>query len=109
MPTIDIPIKQVMRSGVADEAAVAATNDMAIPDNDGLVVLEVANPTGGTLTVSFAPAATFGGFGLESLDVDIPSSATRWIGPFPPAVFNQTDGTVAVSAETGLTLRGLRI
>ena len=99
----------VERTGVSPETLTDADAEMFISANDGLVVVEVYNPTGGALSVSASPTAQVGGMDLADVTVSVPAGATRWIGPWPPAVFNETDGSVTFSAATGLKLRGLRI
>jgi hypothetical protein len=108
-----IPITQASQSvdgGTIVEAFIDAVDPMSIPSNDGLVTLEVYNPTGGDLSFSFAPSASPYGRTLSPEAVVIAAGETRVIGPFPPTLYNQTDGTVSCGAEfAGLKVRGTRI
>jgi len=55
----------------------------------GPVILEVANGSGGAITVTVLPSFEAAGLELEPLEVSVPASGTREIGPFPPAIFAQ--------------------
>ena len=106
----DINVTQVTRSGVTLPDQITSTGaDLTLPSNDGNVIVEVENPTGGSLTVTFVTTATVGGQALADLSVSISSGATRWIGPLPPALYNDAFGAVTVQAASGLKLRALRI
>lgn len=97
------------RDGVAPAAQTAGAADLTLDANDGLALVEVSNPTGGDLTVTFAPTATVNGLSLSGSAKTVPAGATRWFGPFPPSLFNAEDGSVAVDADAGLLLRAIRI
>ena len=109
MTTIAIPITAMTRVGHELATPVAGTPDMGIPSNDGLVVVCIENPTGADLTATFVPTATYAGIALSNVVVTIGAGQTIWVGPWPPALFNEDDGSVSVSAASGLLLNGLRI
>ena len=97
--------------GTTKPAASAAdnTNGNSLPYNDGHVVVEVNNPTGGALSVTFGIPGSVGGFGITQDTVSVAAGATKLFGPFAPAVFNQADGTVAIDAAAGLTLNAIHV
>lgn len=108
-----IPITQASSPanlGTVAEPFADAVDDMVIPANDGLLILELYNPTGGDLTFSFAPSASPFGMTLSPEQVTIAAGETRIFGPFPPAVYSQDDGTVQCgTTDVGLKVRGSRI
>lgn len=69
-----------------------ATNDMYLTSNDGLVLLEVYNANASSQTVQFelAPGVARGLSLTSAYQTEtITASATRVLGPFAPAMFNQ--------------------
>mgnify|MGYP001580340906 CR=1 FL=1 len=106
----DIPVTTVTRDGVALATAVAGTGAaQALPANDGNVLLEAVNGTSGSLTVTVTPQATVGGLALATVSVVVPANATRYLGPWPPAVFHAANGAAVISAPSGLSLRALKL
>lgn len=105
----DIPIRELTIEGEQLYTGVAGSGSLVIPNNDGLVMLEVTNPTGGNLNVTITPSATIGGMSLSPTVVVCPANLVTWVRCLPPAIYNQPNGTVLVSAPSGLTLRGIRI
>lgn len=108
---MDIPVLDVTRAAVTALPAQATSTGAALllQENDGNVILEVNNPTGGSLVVSFVPQATVGGATFATTSLTVAAGATGWAGPWPPAVFNNSDGAVVVQAASGLKLRGARV
>lgn len=103
-----VPVTYLTAEGVALEPALAATGNDLIEDNDGLLVVEVENPTPGALVCRFVATYSVGGMALPNRIVTVPAGETRWVRPLPPAFFNDAGGDVAVDADVGLLLRGLR-
>ncbi len=73
------------------------------------MIVCIQNPTGDDLDATFVSTATYSGISLTDVVITVPAGETHWAGPWPPALFNELDGSVSVSAETGLLLSGLRI
>lgn len=105
-----IPILLVTRDGAPLPAAITSDGTaQTIEDNDGNVAIEVQNPTGGDLTISVKRTSVYpDGDAAEPKVSTISASTTEWVGPWPPAVFNDDSNRVTVTAATGLKLRGLR-
>lgn len=104
-----IPVLDVERSGEEAVTYADGAAEMTLPANDGLVIVEIYNPTAGSLTATFATTATLGGMTLSDQAVTVPAGKTYMAGPWPPAVFNDDRGNVSVAADAGLQLRGYRI
>lgn len=98
----------VTRTGVAPTAnAVAASDTFA---NDGRTILIVENGSGGELTVTLVTQGTVDGAAIADKTVTVANGATKAIGPFPPTVYNDSDGDVTVqyNATSSVTAMCLR-
>jgi hypothetical protein len=113
MPRVEIPIVQITRAGVAPAAQVTgdATNDHYLAWNDGGVVLEVGNvDAGASHAATVITPGSVDSLAVADLTITVPASATRYAGPFPPAIYNQSDGTVQIDADgTNLRFRAFAI
>jgi hypothetical protein len=61
--------------------------------NTGKEFIVIVNANTQTITATFVTAATYGGFEISDVDVDIPASTTYLVGPFNTSIFNQKSGT----------------
>ena len=108
-----IPVTQVTPSGVEPAAQIAGdtTNNNVIEANDGDVILEVVNSDSEAAhAVTISTPRTVGGINVEEDTVTVAASSTKWIGPFPPQVFNQSNGSVNVNpAHNKLKFRAFRV
>lgn len=101
--------QQIVRSGLATSLAAAdAANGMYFPNN-GSCYLHVKNAGGGACTVTISNAPNIGpdGLAVTARTVVVPATTgDSKIGPFPPNVYNQADGSVYVdfSTATGVTV-----
>lgn len=64
--------------------------------NSGNSFVVVANGAGAPINVTIQTPAVVLGEPVAERVVSVTNGTTAWIGPFPPATFNQTDGTVYV-------------
>ena len=88
-----------------------ATNDHYLTGNDGLVELEVVSTDVGAQTVTVHYAATAPVPGTPEV-VSVPAGATKVLGPFSPALFNQNaagDVYFDPSVSSTLDFRARRI
>lgn len=104
----DIPITELTREGVELAPAIAASATDTIVGNDGLLVVEIENPTGAPLVCEFEAQVEMAGVAYPALEVTVPANTTVWVRPLPPVLYNDTSGDVIVHGATGLLLRGLR-
>lgn len=115
-----IPTAEITRAGVTCGAAASGsevagdpTNGMYFAGNDGLLFLDVRNTSGTTAySVSFVVAATVDGLTVPVVTVSLAANARRLFGPFPPSLYNQSDGTVSVNIQAAgspLKLRAYRM
>ena len=102
-----LPVTDVTTAGVTPPAQVngdVTGNILAF--NDGKVWLEVISSDAGAQTVTVVtPGAVGGSYAIADLSVAVPAGATRLIGPFPPNIFNQADGTVTITPSVNTTLK----
>lgn len=98
----------ITRAGVLDTgtAGQAAGHKFT---NDGKVFIRVVNGNGAaTRYITIKTPRTVDGLDVDELTVTVGTSATVFIGPFPPATFNQTsDGMVYMdyqATESDLTI-----
>jgi len=95
-----------------DLAGVAAAGGGDTFVNDGKTIFVVKNGGGSGITVTFVTPVTVDGLAVTDLAATIGAGATRAIGPFPPAWYNDTGvagGVVSVtySGVTSVTVQPL--
>lgn len=107
MPRTAIPITKVTDAGVAAPAQTNSdlTNGQYLAFNDGRVILEVISTDAGAQTVTIETPGTVGDLTVSDRVIAVPAGATRVIGPLPPAVYNQADGTVNVNPSVNVNLK----
>jgi hypothetical protein len=78
--------------------------------NDGRTFLE-ARTAGTASTVTITTPNSIGGLGIADQTVVLAATATAMIGPFPPALYNDSAGNVGLSynGTAGLTLGVFRL
>jgi len=106
-----LTVQEIVRAGLTPVLAAANTDGSYIP-NDGRVFLQVKNTNGAAVTVTIDTPGSVDGNAIANLAVIIPlTSGDKLIGPFPPAIYNQSDGTIKVtfSAVTDVTIGAFRI
>lgn len=114
MARTDLTVQQVARPGL--NPAYTAGNGSgghSIP-NDGRVFIHVKNGSGAPINATLQTPVTVddqAALAVSDLVVAVPASGERMIGPFPPALYNQSDGKVYLdfSAVTSVTVAALRL
>ena len=109
MPETEITLSRFTRSGLdmvgADAAFVVDDGDgLLLLRNDGLMVIVATGP--GQLTIH--KGANVGDATFEPDEHTLGSNPTGF-GPFPPALYNDSSGNVAISADANVQVYGLRI
>lgn len=79
--------------------------------NNGNIILRVENGSGAPITVTVISQATISGLAVADAAVAIPAGEFRFIGPFPPSLFNDANGKAQItySGVTSLTVEVLDI
>lgn len=110
------PTAVIPNAGIADPAGTAsvagAGNGFSLPyQGKKLVLLRVTNASGGSGTVSVLagsqPSAIASGQG--GLTDTVANAATRWLGPFESARFQQPDGSLAIETSVVMTVAAFSI
>lgn len=96
----EMTVQNILIDGVV-KAALAAANDDDTFDNDGKTFLEVANASGGDLTITVSGQVQLQHNVSADRVIVVPTAETWKIGPFPERFYN-TDGAneVAVNYST---------
>jgi hypothetical protein len=84
--------------------AAAAGGDQFL--NTGREVIYLKNASGGSITVTLAPAGTPGGLAFATHNVVLTAATEKIIGPFDPQWYSSIAGIVAISynSVTSLTV-----
>lgn len=80
--------------------------------NTGREILHVKNTNGATRTLTVATPGSVDGLAVADPTFVIPATTgDKFIGPFPPGVYNQNDGNVWLDwdASSGVTIAVLRL
>lgn len=79
--------------------------------NNGNIILRIANGGGGSVTATIPTPAKVRGVDIDDPQVAIPAGEERYIGPFPPALFNDSTGKASItySGVTSVTVEVLEI
>ena|SRR3990167_3538091 len=102
--------QQIVRTGLEQtyEAAYVDGNKFS---NDGRMFLIVKNGAGAPITVTVQTPGTVDGLAVAEQTITVTNAEERMIGPFPPGIYNQSDGMVYVdySSVTTITVALLRL
>ena len=114
MGRTNLPVTDIIRTSPGNPGVLVAGDDTDNHDfvNDGRTIICVLK-TGGAGILTFITPGTVEGLAIADLAVTPATHATRivMIGPFPPGVFNQSDGVVHVDLddETTFSLGAFRL
>lgn len=88
--------QQIVRTGLTPVFTAANVLGHSVA-NDGHVMLEVKNGSASPINVTVQTPGTVDGLAISELVVVVPAtSGDKMIGPFPPGIYNQPDGTIYV-------------
>ena len=114
MSRVSLTVQQIDRdaSGLAATHTAPSSTELSIPNNDGRIFLDVKNTGDTTQTVTVQTPGSVAGLDIEDLVATVaPTTGDIMVGPFPPSVFNQSNGSVYVdlSATTTMTVGCFRL
>ena len=103
--------ERVVASGLEQTKHAVATADNYIIRNNGRVFLHVVNGGGSPDTVTVVTPKTVADLAVSDLTVSVPAGEERFIGPFPPSVYNDGNGDIDVSHSfaTSVTMAVLHL
>ena len=113
----DLPVTNIIRTGVGNPGVLVAGDETDNHSfvNDGRTIISVLVVTGGGATgaLTFKTPGTVDGQAIAEQIVTpgLHDTQNTLIGPFPPSIYNQSDGTVHIDLndETDLTLGAFRL
>jgi hypothetical protein len=108
MARVSIPVTTIDRTGEAPPAQVNAdsVNKNQLDANDGRTIIEIVSSDAGAQTVAFEiPGSLVDGQAVTPKAITVPAGATRYIGPFPKAIYNQTGGELFLDPSVSTTLK----
>jgi len=114
MARVDLPVTNIIRTGVGNPGVLVAGDEDLDHEfvNDGRTIICVLK-TGGTCAMTFKTPGTVDGLAIGEQVVTPAVAATQYtmIGPFPPGIYNQSDGTVHIDIddETTFSLGAFRL
>lgn len=107
-----LTVAQIERGGVVHTLGSAAAGGDVFK-NTGHEFLVVRNANGAsTRTVTFAITQVVDGITPAGKAVTLALSTTRMIGPFPPEIYNNSDGNVSVTysdSAADITVQAMRL
>ena len=111
---VELPITNIIRTSPGNPGDLVGGDETENHYfvNDGRTIIAVLK-TGGTCEMTFQTPGTVDGQAIAELLVTPAVAATQYtlIGPFPPSIYNQSDGTVYVDIddETTFSLGAFRL
>ena len=88
-------VQQVVATGLeATQTGSLDTANTYQSPNDGAVILHIINAGGSDDTVTIVANKTIGGLAVADQTVVVTAGEERFIGPFPPDIYNNSDGEV---------------
>jgi hypothetical protein len=107
-----LAVDTITRSGVAPNYNAAGVGgDDFMNDAERRTFLAVNNESEASVTVTIATATTMDGLQVADRAVQVGAGAEVFIGPFPPNIYNQANGTILVtySAVTDVQVAALKL
>jgi hypothetical protein len=106
-----LTVQQITRSALTPTYTAAnASGGNSIPNNDGQILL-IVKTVGTGCVVTVDTPGTVDGNAIANKTYTLGTNAERHIGPFPPNVYNQADGSVYLDFDsvTSVTLSAERL
>lgn len=105
-------VQNIVPGGLQESltGSLSAANTYQSP-NDGRVFLHIVNGGGSPDTVTIVTNAQVHGLAIADRTVSVPAGEERMIGPFPPEIYNNSDGELEWSHSfiTSVTQSALRL
>jgi len=96
-------VNDILRAGTAATLIAADQTDGHRFANDGRTFILCVN-TAVACTLTFQTPGTIDGLPVDNRDEIVPINAVgEFYGPFPPNIYNQSDGTVFIDVDTETT------
>jgi hypothetical protein len=111
MARTDLPVQQINRIGLNPAYTAGNGSGGHSISNDGRVFFHVKNGGGAPITATAQTPVTVDDLAVADRVVTVPAGGERMIGPFPPGLYNQSDGKVYLdfSDVTSVTVGAFRL
>lgn len=113
MPRTLIPTNTVVRAGIAPVLTAGDDANEMYFVNDGRTFLYVLDTANAVVNLVFVTPGTVDALAIGDRTVQVAVDTTEgmFIGPFPPSIYNQSDGTVHVNLDddTDVALEAFRL
>lgn len=107
MSEVNIDVQKLTKSGLeatyTDDSTLNGS-DTFLFVNGNATFMHVKNGDGSQHTVTVQTPATVSGLDVEELTVDIGAGDEKFIGPFPPGVFNYSSGKAKFTLDAGTNM-----
>lgn len=100
MATSTLAVSQIAYTGTTLTMTTPGSTDGHTITNDGRTFIQIANASGGNLTVTVTSGGTIDGRAIGDDSIVIANGATKLIGPWPVHLYNDTSGLVTVAFST---------
>jgi len=105
-----LTVQNVVRSGLSHTTTAADTTDGNSFPNDGRTFIRVVNDTAGAVVVTIQTPGEVDGQAIGDRTVSLTATTgDKMIGPFPPAYYNQSDGSVYVDVDDACDIGAFRL
>lgn len=100
-----LTVTKITRSGVLESLVAASSTGDQFP-NDGKVFLVVRNGGAAAITVTVDATSSVKGVPFQDVQFSVAAGETRFAGPWPPEIFNDSNGRVNItySSVTSVTV-----
>ena len=95
MPAATVTAHATTRAGGEVSYTTAPAVGPHTVENSGNMMLHVVAPAGDAVSVTLDTPVMVGGFNVANPVVNVPAGGERFIGPFNPALFNNSEGQIS--------------
>jgi hypothetical protein len=107
MSDVDISVQKMDKTGLDATYTTDSTlngSDTFLFENGDQTFMHVKNGDSSEHTVTVQTPKTVSGLTVQELSVDVPAGEERFIGPFPPGVFNYSTGKAKFTLDAGTSM-----
>lgn len=111
MAEVTLTVYDSVRAGLdltASKTTVVVANTYLMP-NDGRTVLHVNNTTGSTNVTTIDTPNSVDGLAIANRTVSQATAKDYVIGPFPPAIYNNSAGKVSITFDQTVDIVAVRV
>ncbi len=112
MADIDLTVQKILPTGiVVTHLGSLSISNNYLARNDGRMFLRVVNGSGGPVVCTIVSRNQVGGLAIADQAVTVAAGTEQNIGPFPPSIYNNTDGDIDASFDdiTSTTIAALQL